>query len=132
MKYVLVIFSLCFIAHVQRVWTQAGLSFNKHIIDPDEMVQHVDFPDTYQYTFSFKNTGNEPVLFTRCQCPCGCFIINDFPKEVMQPGYEGRFTVSFWRREGAIQKSVYLHTNIPDSNDPAGYKRYEFKVAGEF
>src|SRR5689334_6975533 len=103
---------------------KAMITFDRHQIDPNEMVQNKDFPEIYNYTFHFKNTGKEPVLFTRCQCPCGCYVVNEVPKKVFKPGDEGEFSVSFWYREGVFNKSVFLHTNIPDTNDDGGYKRY--------
>jgi hypothetical protein len=108
------------------------LTFDRHQIDPNEMLQNKDFPEIYNYTFHYKNTGNESVFFTRCQCPCGCYVINDFTKEKIKPGDEGEFTVSYYYREGMNNKSVFLHTTIADPSDAGGYKRYEFKVVGEF
>jgi hypothetical protein len=128
---ILISFQLDAQTALEKLSTQE-ITFDRHQIDPNEMTQNASFPETYNYTFHFKNTGTEPVLFTRCQCPCGCYIVNDVPKEVFKPGEEGEFKVSYWYQKGIINKSVYLHTNIPDPDDPGGYKRYEFKVVGEF
>lgn len=118
--------------YTQKELSGAALNFDKYVIDPNEMTQNKNYPETYNYTFHYENTGAIPLFFTRCQCPCGCYIINDYTKEIIKPGDKGEFTVSFWYRKGMINKSVFLHTNIPDSLDPGGYKRYEFKVVGEF
>lgn len=134
MKYV--VFSLLLIISIrtntQKALSKREITFDKYVIDPNEMIQNKNHPETYNYTIHFENTGDQPVIFTRCQCPCGCYIINDFPKEKLKPGDKGELKVSFWYRSGVIDKSVFLHTNIPDENDESGFKRYEFKVKGEF
>jgi hypothetical protein len=115
--------------HSQKQLSKSEISFSTYLIHPNEMTEG---KYTYNYTVHFKNTGNEMVLFTRCQCPCGCYVIGDYPKNKLMPGDTGSVNLCFYYREGLIDKSVYLHSSIVDTNDPSGYKRYEFKVVGEF
>ncbi len=112
-------------------YSQAGgeITFATHVIDPNDM-EKGDY--SRNYTISFKNTGSLPVVFTRCQCPCGCYVISHYPKEVIRPGDTGSISVSFYYQKGMIKKSVYLHTNIPKPAPDSGYMIYEFKVVGEF
>lgn len=84
-----------------------------------------------RYIVHCSNTGNVPVLFTRCQCPCGCYVIGNYPKELLYPGDTGSISLHYYRRGGMNDKYTYLHTNIPDSAGETGFRCYAFRVRGE-
>ncbi len=51
--------------------------------------------DVVKTTFTFKNTGNAPLLITRIKASCGCTIPSNWTKEPILPGEESQFTVQF-------------------------------------
>lgn len=58
-----------------------------------------DFGDIYQgdkvkHTFSFENTGNEPLIITNVQVTCGC-TATDWPRDPIMPGQTEDITVQF-------------------------------------
>ena len=58
-----------------------------------------DFGDIYQgdkvqHTFTFKNTGTEPLIITNVQVTCGC-TAPKWPKDPVVPGQEGEITIQF-------------------------------------
>ncbi len=58
-----------------------------------------DFGDIYQgdkveYTFTFENTGTEPLIITNVQTTCGC-TATDWPREPVLPGKTGSIKVTF-------------------------------------
>lgn len=102
------------------------LTFDKQEVDVNET-------DEGHYTFNFVNTGDEPVIIERCNCPCGCYIVTHFPKEPIQPGESGVVKVCYdTKRIGPVNKVVYIVTNIPNSTDSRwGKVAYEFRMTGE-
>lgn len=80
--------------------------------------QSHDFGDIYQgdkveHTFTFKNTGNEPLIITNVQVSCGCTTPKGWPRDPIPPGQTGEITVSFnsTGRTGKQYKPVTLVTN---------------------
>ena len=97
-----------------------------------------DFGTVKQYTendfvFTFKNTGDEPLLIENAQGSCGC-TVPDYPKEPIMPGAEGVIKVKYspGSQIGAQTKTVaitsnteprvrnlYIKANVIDAPDPA-------------
>lgn len=80
--------------------------------------QSHDFGDIYQgdkveHTFTFKNTGNEPLIITNVQVSCGCTTPKGWPRDPIPPGQSGEITVSFNSagRVGKQYKPLTLVTN---------------------
>lgn len=46
------------------------------------------------YAFSFKNTGNAPLLISAVEKTCGC-TSPVFPKEPINPGEEGKIVITY-------------------------------------
>ncbi|MGK7390484.1 MAG: DUF1573 domain-containing protein [Candidatus Cyclobacteriaceae bacterium M2_1C_046] len=58
-----------------------------------------DFGDIYQgdkvkHTFTFENTGNEPLIITNVQVTCGC-TATEWPRDPIAPGQSGDITIQF-------------------------------------
>jgi hypothetical protein len=69
--------------------------------------------DPYR-TFTFKNTGTEPLVIKHAKGSCGC-TVPTYPKEPILPGETGEIKVRYdTKRIGAFKKTVTLTTNIPD------------------
>lgn len=62
--------------------------------------------------FTFKNTGNAPLLITRTAASCGC-TTPEYPKEPIAPGGKGVIKVTYNAkgRPGVFQKTVYVIAN---------------------
>lgn len=65
--------------------------------------------------FTFKNTGNAPLIIQRVQPTCGC-TTPDYSKEPILPGKEGKIKVTYstTNRPGYFDKKVTVFTNVPD------------------
>jgi hypothetical protein len=46
-------------------------------------------------TFSYKNTGDAPLVITDIKSSCGCTVPQDWSREPLAPGDSGKFTVSY-------------------------------------
>lgn len=62
--------------------------------------------------FSYKNTGNAPLVITDIKSSCGCTVPEDWSKEPLLPGKSNKFTVKY---NGAgpnkISKSITVTAN---------------------
>jgi hypothetical protein len=84
-----------------------------------------DFGDIFQgdkveHTYSFANTGNEPLIITNVNVTCGCTTPKGWPKEPIPPGGKGEVTVAFSSvgKIGRQNKTVTIISNAvnPDGN----------------
>lgn len=46
-------------------------------------------------TFTYKNTGNAPLVITDIKSSCGCTVPQGWSREPLAPGDSGQFTVSY-------------------------------------
>ena len=64
--------------------------------------------------FTFKNTGNEPLIISNAKGSCGC-TVPSYPKEPINPGETAKIEVRYdTNRIGPFQKTVTLTTNEAD------------------
>lgn len=62
-------------------------------------------------TFSFVNTGNEPLVIKSAVGSCGCTVAN-YPKQPIMPGQTGEVTAVYnAARLGAFNKTITLTSN---------------------
>ena len=54
----------------------------------------LDEGDAVTHVFAFTNTGNEPLLLSKCKGSCGC-TVPQCPKEPIAPGASGEIEVKF-------------------------------------
>ena len=84
--------------------------------------------------FTYKNTGEAPLVITDVKSSCGCTIPKDWSREPLAPGAEGKFTVKFnGKGNNKVSKAVTVTANTekgrevvkisdfikPDPNAPA-------------
>jgi len=68
------------------------------------------------YSFKFKNTGNEPLIISDAKGSCGC-TVPDWPREPIAPGKTGEIKVAFDSKgkgsdDGSVQsKRVTITAN---------------------
>lgn len=64
-------------------------------------------------TFSFKNTGDGPLVIHQAIASCGC-TVPQYPKEPIKPGEGGQITVTYngaGKFPGHFKKSITIRTN---------------------
>ena len=71
----------------------------------------IEYAGNGECTFTFKNTGNAPLIISNAKKSCGC-TVPSWPKEPIAPGATGKITVKYdTKRPGAINKSVTISSN---------------------
>lgn len=67
-------------------------------------------------TFSFTNTGKEPLILTNVRSSCGC-TVPKWPREPILPGQSEKIHVEYkTNRIGRINKSVTVQSNASNSS----------------
>jgi len=66
-------------------------------------------------TFTFKNTGNQPIILSNVQASCGCTTPN-WTREPIMPGQSGKIDVSYNSagRPGAFNKTITVTSNATE------------------
>lgn len=68
--------------------------------------------DEPEYTFSFTNSGQEPMIISNAKGSCGC-TVPEWPKEPIAPGETGTISVKFnsKNKKGLQNKTVTITAN---------------------
>mgnify|MGYP001446677465 CR=1 FL=1 len=68
--------------------------------------------DSPEFTFTFENTGNEPMIISNAKGSCGC-TVPKWPKEPIAPGEYGEISVKFnsKNKKGSQNKTVTITAN---------------------
>ena len=79
----------------------------------------VDVNSENKYSFTFKNSGNEPLKISNAKGSCGCTVPN-WPKEPILPGESGEIEVVFRPSKGQAgskqTKTVTVSANTSPEN----------------
>jgi Protein of unknown function (DUF1573) len=70
--------------------------------------------DKVEYTFSFKNSGNQPLIITNVQVTCGCTTPKGYTKDPIPPGESADLTVAF-NSTGKVGKQNKVVTVVSNS-----------------
>ena len=90
----------------------AEIKFDQKLID----YGIVEFGIDGKKTFTFKNTGNAPLIFTRIYSSCGCTIPKK-PKKPIMPGESSSIEVEYdTKRVGPFQKAITVNSNAKTPN----------------
>ena len=68
--------------------------------EPEHDFGEVSVGSAIDFSFKFKNTGESPLTIQSVKAACGCTILKDWPKEIIQPGESGEIP-------------IVLNTNFP-------------------
>ncbi|MFV0540138.1 MAG: DUF1573 domain-containing protein [Aestuariibaculum sp.] len=69
-------------------------------------------------TFTYKNTGNAPLVITEIKSTCGCTVPENWSKEPLAPGATGEFTVKFnGSGSGKVTKSITVNANTEKGSE---------------
>jgi Protein of unknown function (DUF1573) len=68
-------------------------------------------------TFTFTNTGKEPLILSNVTTSCGCTIAG-WPKEPIMPGQTGEIKVNYTKTNivGTISKQITVFSNAKNGN----------------
>lgn len=109
MKKVTMIFALllaCVFAF-QDVQADPQIEFESTTIDYGEIDNGADG----KRLFKFTNTGDAPLLITKCNGSCGC-TVPVCPQEAIMPGDDGQIEVKYdTKRTGSFTKTVTVQSN---------------------
>lgn len=85
-------------------WTNAGAT----VWDFGTIKQN----ESREFTFTFKNSGTEPMIISNAKGSCGC-TVPKYPKEPIAPGEEGEINVKFnaGTKKGTQNKKVTITAN---------------------
>ncbi|RYD82119.1 MAG: DUF1573 domain-containing protein [Sphingobacteriales bacterium] len=75
---------------------------------------------TQDYVFTFKNTGNAPLIINEVEKPCGC-THPEWSKEPVMPGKTGYVSVRFSAKGqpiGVFRKTLNVYSNINQERTP--------------
>lgn len=79
--------------------------------------------DTIMHVYTFKNTGNMPLVLSNVNASCGC-TTPSYSKEPVAPGNKGFITVKFNSKgkEGKLNKTVTAYANTKPSDNTVSFK----------
>lgn len=72
--------------------------------------------DKVKHTFTFENTGTEPLIITNVQVTCGC-TAPKWPRDPIAPGQEGEITIQF-NSAGKIGRQNKIITIVSNAVNP--------------
>lgn len=94
-------------AQTSAVKKGAKIEFTEEVYDYGEVAYGGDG----HHTFTFKNTGNEPLVLGEVKGSCSC-TVPEWPKTPIAPGETGELRVKYnTNKPGAINKSVTINSN---------------------
>ena len=92
---------------------KTSIKFNKDSHDFGNIEQDTE----NKYSFTFTNTGNEPLKIKNAKGSCGCTVPN-YPKEPIMPGKTGQIDVVYKpaKQKGNQSKTVTVSANTNPEN----------------
>ncbi len=91
------------------------ITWEKSVYDFGDVVQG----DKVEYTFKFKNTGNEPLIITNVQVTCGCTTPKGWARDPIAAGQSSEITVAF-NSLGKFGKQNKVVTVVSNAVNPEG------------
>lgn len=89
--------------------TAQTITFDKNVIDYGAVAKG----SNGEKVFTFKNTGDKPLIINNVQSSCGC-TIPKWTNEPVAPGKTGEIKVHYdTQRVGVIQKQIQVSSNDP-------------------
>ncbi|MFD0989520.1 DUF1573 domain-containing protein [Mariniflexile jejuense] len=68
--------------------------------------------------FTYKNTGNAPLVITDIKSTCGCTVPEDWSREPLAPGKTGKFTVTYNASgPNKITKTITVSANTESGSE---------------
>ena len=91
------------------------ITFSKKVHDFGDLKEG----DVVETTFSFKNTGDAPLIMTKIKASCGCTIPSNWKKTPIMPGETSSFTVKFnsKNKPNRQSKKIRITSNTKNNNE---------------
>lgn len=87
------------------------ITFEQEIIDYGDLAKGADSDRTY----TFKNTGDEPLVIKMVRPACGCTVA-EYPRTPIAPGSSGVIKVGYdTQRVGPFNKTIEVHSNANEN-----------------
>ncbi len=68
--------------------------------------------------FSYKNTGDAPLVITNIKSTCGCTVPQDWSREPLEPGASGQFSVQFnGSGTNKVSKTITITANTEKGSE---------------
>lgn len=79
--------------------------------------------DVVEHVYTFKNTGNHPLIIDEVVATCGC-TVPAYTKTPVAPGAKGEIAISFNSkgRTGNVDKNIFLKSNAQEESIPLYFK----------
>lgn len=78
----------------------------------------IEAKKSVETVFKYKNTGDAPLVITNIKSSCGCTVPQDWSREPLAPGAEGKFTVKFnGSGSNKISKSITVTANTEKGSE---------------
>lgn len=79
--------------------------------------------DVVEHVYTFKNTGNHPLIIDEVVATCGC-TVPAYTKTPVAPGAKGEIAISFNSkgRTGNVDKNIILKSNAQEASIPLFFK----------
>lgn len=73
---------------------------------------HIKQDEKHSHTFTFTNTGINPLIISQCKGSCGC-TVPEWPRDPIAPGATGEIKVQFnsGKKKGKQNKTVTIQSN---------------------
>lgn len=100
------------IAMVEKSAKIAVIDFEAEVVDYGTIIQNSDG----LRVFTFKNTGNAPLVISNVKTSCGC-TVPTYSKEPILPGQEGTLDIKYnTKKLGAFTKTITVmsNANVPN------------------
>lgn len=125
MKNLMMVSILFFIGMV--TYAQAEIKFDSDVIDYGK----VDYGSDGVRTFSFTNTGDQPLVIKDVKSTCYCTVPKK-PDGEIAPGKKGEIQVKYdTKRPGPIRKTVTVYSNAVTKTVPLKIKGFVNKKGEE-
>lgn len=106
------IFVFSFVStQAQQTQTGSEITFEKLVHNYGEIIQS----GNGEYSFVFKNTGNEPLILSNVRSSCGC-TVPEWPRNPIMPGQSSNIKVIYDTNIiGPINRQVTIMSNATNS-----------------
>ena len=103
----LVLFVVGLLSMAPTKTAMAKIAFETEVIDYGTIIQDANG----EKVFSFKNTGDAPLLITNVKTSCGC-TVPEYSKDPILPGDSGDLKIVYdTKRLGAFTKTITVVSN---------------------
>lgn len=97
------------------------IEFDKSEFDFGE----IEARENVETVFSYKNSGDAPLVITNISSSCGCTVPKDWSREPLAPGETGQFTVKFnGSGNGNVTKTVTVTANTEKGKEMVKIKAF--------